>query len=344
MSASITAASPPSSAVAPDRAVLCAAPGLGLLDISGEDAEDFLQGQLSNDIKALASGAVQRSSYNSAKGRMLATLLLWREAEGFRALVAADVAEPLRKRLSMYVLRAKVAVTDLSPTHVLFGIGGAHAADAVRAALGAAPDPGRAIGDAIATNVATNVATNMATIVGLEDGRLLVATPAAGGEALRVKLAAHATAIALEVWRWIGIRAGVPEVVAATQDLFIPQSANWDLLGGVNFQKGCYPGQEIVARTQYLGRLNERMQLFHVNGSPPRPATKIYGDVFGEQACGTVVDAAPAPGGGSDLLAVLLLRALEGPLRCESPGGPVLAQLPLPYSIPPPASPNRPKL
>jgi folate-binding protein YgfZ len=303
-----------------------------MLAISGADAEGFLQGQLSSDINALTSGAVQRSSYNSAKGRMLATLLLWRDGETFRALVAADVAEPLRKRLSMYILRAKVTVTDLSRSHALFGVGGAAAADAVRAALGAAPDPGRVIVD------------SMATIIGLEDGRFVVATLDASLEAIQAKLAAHATAVAPDVWRWLGIRAGVPEVVAATQDLFIPQTANWDLLGGVNFQKGCYPGQEIVARTQYLGRLKERMQLFHVDGPAPRPATKIYGDIFGEQACGTVVDAAPAPDGGSDLLAVLQLSALDGALRCASPDGPVLAPLPLPYAIPASASPNRPKL
>jgi len=116
-----------------DRAVLCTAPELGLLAIDGPDAEAFLQGQLSNDVTALAPGAMQRSSFNSAKGRMLATLDLWRDGGGkFRALVAADVAEALRKRLSMYVLRAKVAVTDVSPSHALFGVGGADPASWVR--------------------------------------------------------------------------------------------------------------------------------------------------------------------------------------------------------------------
>jgi len=159
-----------------------------------------------------------------------------------------------------------------------------------------------------------------------------------------MKLVVKAHEVPPEVWRWLGIRAGVPVVGAATQDLFVPQTANFDLLGGVSFQKGCYPGQEIVARAQYLGRLKERMHLFHIDGPPPPPATKIYGDVFGEQACGTLVDAAPAPGGGSDGLAVVQLSALDGLLRVGSPDGPVLAALPLPYAIPAPASPNRPKL
>jgi folate-binding protein YgfZ len=276
---------------------------------------------------------VQLSSYNSAKGRMLATLLLWRDdSETLRALVARDLVEPLRKRLSMYVMRAKVSVTDLTPSHALFGIGGTRAADAVRAALARAPDRGRVLVDA------------SATLVGLPDGRILVVAPETSADALRAKLAGEAALVAPEVWRWLGIRAGVPVIGAATQDLFVLQTANWDLLGGVSFQKGCYPGQEIVARTQYLGRQKERMHLFHADGPPPPPATKIYGAIFGDQACGTVVDAASAPGGGSDLLAILQLSALDGPLHLGSQDGPALAPLPLPYAIPVPVAPNRPQL
>ena len=147
-----------------------------------------------------------------------------------------------------------------------------------------------------------------------------------------------------EIWRWHGIRAGVPMIGAATQDLFVPQTTNWDLLGGVNFHKGCYPGQEIIARTQYLGRLKERMYPFHVDGASPTPGTKVYGTVFGDQACGTVVDAAPAPDAGSDLLAVLQMSALDGQLHLGTPDGPTLVPLPLPYVIPASVAPERPKL
>ena len=323
----------PPNAVAADAAVWCAVPELGLLAIAGADAEAFLQGQLSSDIQELAPGAAQLSSYNSPKGRMLATLLLWRDGnDTFRALVAADLAEPLRKRLSMYVLRAKVSVTDLTPSHLRFGIGGTRAGDAVRAALGRAPGRGQVLSDADAT------------LVGFPDGRILVVAPDAFADALRAKLAGEAALVAPDVWRWLGIRAGVPVIGAATQDLFVPQTANWDLLGGVSFQKGCYPGQEIVARTQYLGRQKERMHLFHVDGPAPPPATKIYGAVFADQACGTVVNAAMAPSGGADLLAVLQLSALDGPLRLGSPNGPTLAPAPLPYAIPAPVAPNRPRL
>ena len=314
-------------------ASFCADLPFGLLAFSGPDAEAFLQGQLSNDLKSLPTGALQLSSHNSPKGRMLATLLIWRDGESsFRTLVSADLAETLRKRLAMYVLRSKVSVLDLSASHALFGVAGVAAADAVRAALGQVPEPGSVlIGES-------------ATAVALPDGRIVIAVPGEIAESIRKKLAAVATEAPPEYWRWLGIRAGVPLIVAATQDQFVLQAANWDLLGGVSFQKGCYTGQEIIARTQYLGRLKERMHLFHLDGPPPIPGTRLFGAVFGDQACGTVIDAALAPESGSDLLAVVQLSALDGPLHVGTPDGALLAPLALPYSLPSPAAPSRPKL
>ena len=293
----------------------------------------FLQGQLSSDLLALQPGAIQLSSYNSPKGRMLATLVLWRDgAETIRALVAADLAEPLRKRLAMYVMRSRLTVADLASTDAVFGIGGDHSRATVQAAFGRAPDRGQVL------------AGGDETLVGLPDGRVIVVTGQASAEALAARLAARATPVSQDHWRWLGIRAGVPTIQAATQDLFVLQTANWDLLGGVSFQKGCYPGQEIVARTQYLGRLKERMHMFHIDAPPPPPATRIYGEIFGDQACGTVVDAASTPDGGADLLAVVQLSALGGSLHLGQSDGPSLALLPLPYAIPASAAPSRPKL
>jgi folate-binding protein YgfZ len=309
------------------------APGLGLLSFAGPDAESFLQGQLSNDIQALAPGALQLSSYNSPKGRMLATLVVWRDgADSFCALVAADIAEALRKRLGMFVLRAKVVVADLTSAHSLIGLGGAGARDAVGAAFGTAPDAGHVVIGGEATSIA------------LPDGRIVVVAGQAVAESLRTRLAHEATEVPPDTWRWLGIRAGVPMICAATQDLFVPQTVNWDVLDGINFHKGCYTGQEIIARTQYLGRLKERMHLFHADAAPPPPGTRIYGAVFGDQACGTVVDAAPSPGGGADLLAVVQISAIDGPLRIGTNDGPVLAPRALPYALPVPSAPDRPRL
>ncbi len=319
----------------PAPSLFCATPELGLLAFAGPDAESFLQGQLSSDLKALAAGSVQWSSYNSPKGRMLATLLLWRDGDdAFRALVPRDLVEPLRKRFSMYVLRAKLTVTDLSVTHAVFGMAGAQANSLCRTAFDRAPERGQAL------------VADTGTLVGFPDGRIVAIIPAAAHapDAVVAKLSSLAPTIGPETWRWLGIRAGVATIYGSTQDQFVLQTANWDLLGGVSFQKGCYPGQEIVARMQYLGRLKERMHLFHVDGAAPAAATRIYGSVFGDQACGMVVDAAPAPNGGADLLAVVQLSALDGLLRVGTPDGATLSQLPLPYIVPAPVAPDRPKL
>jgi folate-binding protein YgfZ len=331
----MTATAPPTAASPTDlpwEPVTCDVPDVALLGFEGPDAETFLQGQLSNDVTALLPGAVQWTSCNSPKGRMLATLLLWRDSpDAFRALVAADLAVALHKRLAMFVLRARVRIVDLTPGHAFFGAGGTGAAVAVRAALGSCPAPGRATGTAAGTTV------------GFPDGRILVV--AAIGAPARQALRAHARAVPPDTWRWLGVRAGIAQIGAATQDLFVPQTANWDLVDGVSFHKGCYTGQEIIARTQYLGRLKERMHLFHLDGAPPAAAARIYGAAFGDQACGTVVNAAAAPEGGSDLLAVVQMSALAAPpLRLSAPDGPLLEIRPLPYPVADAKAPVRPKL
>ena len=315
-----------------DRAVVCDLAPLRVLAIAGADAATFLHGQVSVDVTALAPGAFRLASFNSPKGRMLANFVLWRvpaPADGFRMLLPADIAEPVRKRLSMYVLRSKVTLLDASAETARLGVGGPAAAAALRAALGTVPAP------------FTTVAAEAATLFGLPGARYMVVAPPSSLEATRELLLRHASWASFEVWQWLTIRAGVPVVTAATQDAFVPQTANWDVLDGIDFQKGCYTGQEIIARSQYLGRLKERAYLFHADVSGVAPGDRIYNAVFGEQACGTVVNAAPAPGGGCDLLAILQIAAAErGDSRVGAPDGPALAALPLPYAFPAAAEPR----
>lgn len=318
----------------PTSAVTAPAPGFGLLTVEGPDAAAFLHGQLSTDVLGMADGQVRWSTYNSPKGRMLATLLLWRrERDAFAAWVAADLSDVLAKRLSMFVLRAKAKVGDRSASGRRFAVAGPGAAQAVTAALGGAPAPGtgRAEGDA--------------WLIAAPDGRVFVHAEDAHAEPVLARLSAHAAPVAPGRLDWEGIRAGIGLVTRATQDLYIPQNANFDLVGGVDFNKGCYPGQEIVARMQYLGRLKERLFAYHVDAELPAAATPLFAAAFGEQACGSVVNAAPAPDGGSDLLAVVQWAVhADAGLHLGNPAGPALAPRPLPYAVPDPVAPERPKL
>jgi hypothetical protein len=136
-------------------------------------------------------------------------------------------------------------------------------------------------------------------------------------------------------WRWLDIQAGVPQITAATQDEFVAQMLNFELIGGVNFQKGCYPGQEIVARTQYLGKLKKRMYLAHLNvADAPMSGNDLFAPEFADQSCGKLLSVAPAPQGGFDVLAVLQIAGFEGAqVRLGTPNGPQLEFGNLPYAV-----------
>ncbi len=323
----------PALRAARDGAVACDLEPLRLLAVAGPDASAFLNGQLSIDTVTLAPGRCRYACFNSAKGRMLANFVVWREPpshDRFLILLPGELAASVAKRLSMYVLRSKVTIADVSGEIARIGVGGPDAARAVEAAVGAAPAPFelRTIG--------------ARTVLGLPGPRFVVVGPAsseaerADGELLR-----HATAASFAVWRWLTIRAGVAVITTPTQDAFVAQTTNWDVLQGIDFQKGCYTGQEIIARTQYLGRLKERAFLFHAAIDDVRAGDRLYSVAFGDQPCGTVVDAARAPDGGCDLIAVLQVTAAErGSLHLRAPDGPEITALPLPYAIPPPAAPR----
>jgi folate-binding protein YgfZ len=321
---------PPALAAARDAAVVCDLSPLAVIAISGTDAVPFLQGQLSCDVETLGEGVARYASYNSPKGRMLANLVLWREGPtDFRAVVAGDVAPAVRKRLSMYVLRSKVVLQDASAATVRFGLGGPRAADVLRRACGVHPEP------------MTVARTDLGIVIALRGPRYVLLAPPEQAAAASERLHRAAAPAPYSAWQWLTIRAGVPVLTAPLSDQLIAQTANWDLLDGVDFRKGCYTGQEVIARTQHLGRLKERLFAFHVDQDSVATATRVFAPAFGDQPCGIVVNAAPAPEGGNDLLAVVQLAAVEGgELHLGGPDGATLSPLPLPYEIPAPAPPR----
>ncbi len=282
-----------------------------LVAVSGDDAAEFLHGQFTNDVKALAPGRAQWNGWCSPKGRLLATFLLARRADGFLIMLPAEIAAPIAKRLAMFVLRSKVKIADASASFARFGIAGAQAPDFVRTHWGSAPAK------------MESAAKDGAILVAQDESRFVAWVPESAAPVLAA-LRAAATPAGREAWDREAIRAGVPIITAATQEAFVPQMANLDLVGGVSFKKGCYPGQEIVARTQYRGGLKRRMAVAHVEGDArPAPGDSVYSAAFGEQAAGTVVNAAPAPEGGFDFLVVAQIESLDREdLRWKSPEGP----------------------
>lgn len=304
--------------------VLCDLSHLGLIGVAGDDAAEFLQGQLSCDVRQAGPGQALYAGYCSPKGRLLATFLLWRAGECFYLQLPATLREVIEKRLRMFVLRARVKLGDASDSSIRIGLAGPGAAAALTEVAGAVPSGRLALAHADDT-----------TVIRLDDQRFELLAPPERAMFLWDTLARHATPAGAAAWDWHEIRAGIPVVLPATQDQFVPQMANLELIGGVSFQKGCYPGQEIVARTHFLGRLKRRMYLAHVDSEvAPAAGDELYAPDTPGQAIGTVVNAAPAPGGGFDLLAVAQMTSAEtGRLSWREPGGPVLRLLPSPYPL-----------
>jgi tRNA-modifying protein YgfZ len=295
----------------------------GLIRFSGEDAQKFLHGQLSNSVEKLDLTHAQHTSYNTPKGRMLATMLLWRDGQDYLMMLPASLREAIQKRIGMYVLRSKVKVVDASNEYVLVGVAGNQASTLVTDITG--PLNQDAMGLAVSEHVS-------AVRLGTDRFMLMIKTNAV---AIWDKLKLQATPVGEPVWRLLDIRAGIPWITPATQEHFVAQMANLDLIGGVDFKKGCYPGQEIVARTHYLGKLKRRMYLVHgENMSGLQAGDELYSADFEGQASGMIVNAAASPAGGYDALAVMQIEsAASQAMHVKSLEGPLLKKMSLPYNV-----------
>ncbi|HLP97791.1 MAG TPA: folate-binding protein YgfZ [Sideroxyarcus sp.] len=307
-----------------DGTVLCDLSQFGVLKVSGEEAQNFLQNLLSNDIKQVSPQRAQLSSFNTAKGRMLATLLVWQQGGDYFLQLPHSLCAAMQKKLSMYVLRAKVKISDASTETVCLGLSGSDAARLVQESFGLLPQD--------AMQVAQH---ERALILRRGESRFQIVTSAAHAPALWQILSAAKPA-GSPCWDWLDIRAGIPFVLPQTQEAFVPQMANLELIDGVSFKKGCYPGQEVVARMQYLGKSKRRMYLAHVESdSAPQAGAELYSAEAEGQACGTVVNSVPAPGGGYDLLAVVQIASHDAfPVHLGALTGARLQFQPLPYPIP----------
>src|SRR4051812_40749370 len=301
----------------PVRNIAALLPGMAVLRFSGADAEAFLQGQLTCDVAAVR-GAASYGAWCSPQGRMLASFLLWRAEAAFLMALPADLAAGVQQRLARYVLRAKVRI-EAAPL-ALAGCSGPRAEAALRELLDGVPR-----GRLEATVLAGGEA-----VIRLDDARFLLALDAGGAQARVARLSPALTPDSAGAWAWLDVRRGIPWITAATQDRLVPQMANLERIGGVSFTKGCYTGQEIVARAQHRGTVKRRMFLASVSEAAA-VGDELYAEDLGDQAAGIVVNAAPSPDGGCDLLAVVHTASREGStVHLRSLAGPALRFLPDP--------------
>ncbi len=298
----------------------------GLIAAEGADSEIFLQGQLTNDVKRVGQQQSQLTAYCSPKGRMLASMRLFQRDDSYYLELPRSILEPTLKRLRMFVLRSQVTLEDASDSLARFGIAGPDAESLLTVQLPTLP--------AEVDQVVQHDGITVIRIPGLHP-RFEVHGPANTLSVMWEALQSHTTPAGYPAWSWLDTVSGVPSVVAETVDAFVPQMANLHSLGGISFKKGCYTGQEVVARMHYLGKLKRRMYRAHVDiDTVPTAGDLLFANGEEEASAGKVVLAQPAPQGGVDLLAVLQIASVEaGDIHLQSANGPKLEFLDLPYEV-----------
>lgn len=297
----------------------------GLIAARGEDADAFLHGQLSNDVTGLGPDTSRLAAYCDPKGRMLAVLRLFRRDGELYLRLPRSLIDAVAERLRRFVLRSRVTLEDVGDGLAGIGVSGPRAGDLLARAVPTLPAQ---------VDQVTQAGTTSVIRVPGPLPRFEVYAPPADLRRLWDALNVHGAPVGAPAWTLLEILSGLPTVYPETAGRFVPQMANLQLVGGVSFRKGCYPGQEVVARMQYLGTLKRRMVLAHADTDrAPRPGDALYAPDRGQGAdVGAVVDAAPAPDGGYRLLAVVQIASADaGGVRLWDGDGPALVMRPLPY-------------
>lgn len=291
----------------------------GVIRAVGAEAAKFLNGQLTQDVQSLGLGQARLAGYCSAKGRLLASFVIWKPSDEEVLLAChASVLAATLKRLSMFVLRAQCKLSAASSEVALIGVSGerAHRATEGLPVWGLHVDAN-------------------GTWIRLPD----VAGIARAWQVTKVTAPQAQEPLALAAWQRLEVDSGIVMIEAATVDQFVPQMLNFELIGAVNFQKGCYPGQEVVARSQYRGTTKRRTFLF-AGDAPITAGQEVFHSADPTQPAGLVASAAPAPEGDATsqvhhaLVEVKLSVFDGGTLHLSAPDGLLLTPCPMPYEVP----------
>lgn len=310
--------------------VICDLSHFGLIAAYGEDVKTFLQGQFSNDIQAVDGTHSQLSSYSTPKGRMLANFRIIRRDGTYYLRLPQALVEPVLKRLRMYILRSQVTLEDASASLVRMGLSGPDAPTQLHQILGVAVPQS-------ADESMTHQGITVVRVMGPHP-RFEIYGPLEPMHRLWSKLNVHGAPVGAACWGLLGVLAGEPVILPENSEAFVPQMANMELIGAVSFSKGCYPGQEIVARMQYLGNLKRRMYHVHIDAESAAPGSDIVSSESDAEEAGPIgrlVEAYRHPDGGLAGLAVLQIAAVEagGKLRLGQRKGPHVTLRELPYPL-----------
>jgi len=305
------------------KGAMCVLDHLGCIRAAGADAQSFLQSQLSNDINLLQDAQAQLSAYCNPKGRMLAQFLILPDQQDYLLLLPKSILEATLKRLRMFILRSQVTLTDVSDEIISIGLVGHDVAQSVPGAVSLPAEDYRL----------TQTPDDLIAKLPAPWPRYLLLCSPKQATSFWQQASTQLLATDQHLWHWLDILAGLPSIWPQTVEEFVPQMLNLELINGVNFKKGCYPGQEIVARMHYLGKPKRRMYRLTLETGPlPAPGTDIYEAQGDGQSAGKIVLAEAGPS-ETQCLAVIKTDKANTSLRLGAPDGPELAMLSLPYSV-----------
>ena len=310
---------------AKDSTVMTDLSTLGIIRAQGEESLDFLQNQLSNDLRLVSENQSQLSGYCSAKGRMMADFRIFQQSGTFYLTIQHGLLENTLKRLRMFILRSKVTLDNASNELCGIGLAGPNAEQALENA--GLPVPAVSNDSSLQNNI---------SVIRIDSSPMFeIYGPVESMLSLWQALSSQATPVGYHAWNWLNIQIGIPQIRSETVEAFVPQMVNFHSIGGVSFKKGCYPGQEVVARMHYLGKLKRRMYHAWVESNAAIQAgDNLYSSKQDEQPVGKVVYAEPSPAGGYDLLAVLQIASVEsGSIHLVDFQGPSLDFKDLPYEV-----------
>ena len=262
---------------------LCDLSNLGIIQASGEETQSFLHGQFTNDFNAITSDMSQLSSYCNPKGRMLSIFRVFKQSENYFLLLHKDAIEITLKKLNMFKLMAKVELKDVSDEYVVFGLAGP-GSDEILSTVNLTPPKEK--------NQVTQISDSTVIKIPSQNLRYLFICKVDRAINIWNDISKQVTLANSSIWEIFDIQDGIPQITSATSEAFIPQMVNLELIDGVNFQKGCYPGQEIVARTHYLGKPNRRMYRIKIDDTKcPLAGDNVYSKSDGDQPVGKIVTA-----------------------------------------------------
>ncbi len=311
---------------ATEQTTIMALSHLGLIRIDGEDAAGFLQNQFTNDVREVTDGSSQLSAWCSPKGRALACFRLFMMAGCYYMQLPHTLVSPTREKLARYILMSKVTLEESSDRFATMGLAGPQAEMLLNKLFTTIP--------AQINEVVHQPGCTLIRVPGSSPRFVIVGEPARLIP-LWLTLSTRTQPVASNCWRLLDIQAGLPTVYPETVEAFVPQMLNLQAVGGLSFTKGCYPGQEVVARMQYLGKLKRRMYRAVVNTDiPPKPGDGLC-IAASDHSTGKIVDAQPAAQGGYELLAVAEIAAVEAAEKIclESSDEAILKFMELPYTI-----------